>query len=238
MTKRQNRKLSVLFAGLFLALGLMFGAVSTQAATLSLLDYARVNYAKNLSLPMTNHNWRIKFTNLNKASSATVSSSNPEVATIAAYNNSLKGGCVYVTPHEKGKTTLTVAFSFKSSTGAIVNRNYTVNLTVYGWVNPVKTVKVGKTNHASKFARTNISAGTKLCQGRALIYVVPKSGWTLKGLYVQGLRKSGSSYAYQRLKLGNKKVLDFRKYVGSPDIYIQVYSAAKKMNLTLLLSGD
>ena len=233
-----KRKAITLLAGLLLLAGIAFGTVSVSAATLPLLDYSQVNYTKNLSLPMTNHTWRIHFTNLNKAKSATVSSSDTSVAEAVAYNASLKSGCIYVSPHKKGKTKVNVKYSYVNSSGTTINKNYTVNLTVYGWTNPLSKAKVGKTDHVSKFARTNFAFNVKLCIGKAMVNIVPKTGWTIKGVYLQGLRKSGSSYAYVTEKIPNKKVYNFARYIMRPDLYTVVYNAQKNMTLTLLLAGE
>lgn len=237
--KRLNLKKYSLAAVLLLMFSILFGAAHVSAAsTLQLLDYSQVNYAKNISLPVTNHIWRIRFTNLNKASSATATSSNNSVASVAVYNNSLKNGCIYVAPHKKGTTTINVSFSYKSSTGKMVPQSYSVNLSVSAWSNPLKKAQIGKTNNASLFKKSNFTTSAKISSSKAMVYMVPNSGWTLKGIYAQGLKKSGSSYVYGRTKIANKAAFNFGQYVMKPDLYVQVYNAKTKMNITLLLSGS
>ena len=232
--KRNYKRTYLLLAGLALVLGLLFGSVTTtQAAT---LDYAKTSYATKLSLPVTDHIWRVRIPNLSKATSASVTSSNKKFARATVYNAMLKQGCIYVTPVKTGKSTITVSFTYKNSSGKNVAKTYKIALSVFGYVNPIKRAKIGPRDLASKLENTNYSHSAQLCKGPAMIKVAPKKGWTLKGLYVQGLMKKGSGVVYTTKKIANNAKFNFSTFKYTPEFYIQVYNAKRNMTLLLMLT--
>ena len=109
----------------------------------------------------------------------------------------------------KGVGTATVTLKYKGKT-------YKIKYDVKKYVNPVKTLKIGKSNYASEFKKTNYSVDNagKL---KGKLNVVPAKNWTLKsaelGYYTKGLNyktktvKNGAKIngVYLTLTLKNKK---------------------------------
>ncbi len=232
MKKILSRRFT-LIAGLILAFGLLFGTVGISAAT---LDYSKVNYAESLSVPIVTHPWRIVIPHLNKASSATVTSSKPSIAGATVYNSTLKQGYIYVTPHRQGTTTVKVAFNYNSGSGT-VSASYSINLRVYPYSNPLKTAKVGSVNLTPFLKSTNFTTRMKLSRARTLVRMIPNSGWVVKGVYAQGLRKTSSGYTYSTLKIASNKPYDFRSFLIVPDLYVRLYNSSQKMYVNVLLSN-
>ena len=233
--KRISRRLRLMLTGVILMFIFAFGGSAVQAATTT-LDYAKVSYAKNLSLPIAGHVWRVSFTNLNKASDAIVTSSDTSVAGAVVYRNTMKQSCIYVTPHKAGQTVIKVSFSYKSS-GKTITKSYSMNLTVYAWAKPLKAATLGKKNYASHFKSTNFSSSAKIPAGKAIVRMTPNNGWTVEGIYAQGLKKNGTGVVYTTVQIPNNKVYNFSVFKIKPDIYVKVHNASKNMTLILMLAG-
>ncbi len=231
-----NRKAKLFLAvfGLILTMGLIFGAASVSAA--DTLDYASVKYGTKISMPLANHVWRVKVSYLNRAEKAKVTSSDTSVATALIYSNTLKSGYFYVVPRKKGTTTISLDFSYTTSTGKKVNLNRTMKLTVYPYANPFNTVKVGSKDLTALVNRTNYTTKAKFFNGNALIRVTPKKEWTIRGIYVQGLEKSGSTVKYTTKKIANKEHFNFKKYAIMPDLYVVLYSSKQKVTMTVMFA--
>ena len=235
--RKSSHPWRLLVSVLMLTCGILLGAASVPAATIPVCEYAKVNYTKNIGLPITDHIWRVKFTNLNKAKAAVVSSSDTSVANAVIYSNTMKEGCIYLDARKAGKAVINVAFTYTSSSGKKIDKKYAMNLTVYNYENPLKVAKIGKASLSSKVAYTNYTTTANLCKGKGIVRFTAKKGWTVKGIYVQGLKKNGKGVVYTTVKIPNNKVYNFSVFRIIPYIYVQLYNSSKKMNLTVMFSG-
>lgn len=130
-------------------------------------------------------------------------SSNEDVLSVAyIFSNSIK-----FTMKKPGTATVTLKY---------LGKTYKIKYVIKKYANPVKTLKIGKTNYASEFKKSNYSldGGGKL---KGKLSVVCANNWVLKsaqlGYYAKGLNyktktvKPGEKIdgVYLTLKFKNKK---------------------------------
>ena len=116
-------------------------------------------------------------------------SSNPKVLSVdGAYS-----GAVDLTVKKAGKATITVGYE---------GETYTIKFIVKKYVSPVKTLKIGKKNYASKLKKWDYTlASTSKLKGK--LNVVPAKNWKLKSAKL-GYYTKGMSYKTKSVKNGAK----------------------------------
>ena len=122
-------------------------------------------------------------------------SSNSKIAT-AKWSSSLPQA-INITVKKKGTAKITGTLY----EGSKKIKNFSINLKVYKYQNPVKSIEINGKNYASKFKNDSFYSLKMPSSKKAKIKITPKSGWKLKGIW-HSYMSSDSSTSPKQYKNG------------------------------------
>lgn len=137
-----------------------------------------------------------------------VTSTNPDVARLV-YEPGEEGypGYYYLKTKKPGKATLTF---YGALPGSGTSDQMTLKVTVYKWVKPCKTFKVGSKSYSKKFNNKNYYGASKKVSGK--LVVKARKGWkiTYIGKFIDKKNKM--------VRIKNKRKVTLKKY---DEIYVE-----------------
>lgn len=201
----------------FMTLVMVIGSVLSMAVP-TRVEAAKMSFPKQIILtyPVVNSNTSREIKNFPvNGKVVKLKSNNKKVVTV---DESILGGLhgekeIYFTPKKVGKTTVT----FQVKNGKKVQK-FTTKVIVKKYSNPIKSFKIGKTQYASKFKRTNFIEPKKGATGKLSIKL--KSGWKIKSI------RHHRAKDCRDVKVKNNKKMRLR---DGDSLIVTVYN--KKQNL-------
>ena len=154
-----------------------------------------VKYKKSIGA-LTDSVWQINMgKKLKGATKVTVKSSNKKIAKQAFKWDKDSGKYLFImTGSKKGTAKLTIKVTTKKGTS-----KYKCTIKTYKYKNPLKALKIGKKNIASKYKKQLYYETGELSKGSHKISVTPASGWKVRKIVY-------SCYDFEKDKANDTKI--------------------------------
>ena len=223
----EKRLFHKLMSGLIISAFVLFLLVPAEKIFAEYVEYGTVKYAKKLVLinggyiDAPNRPYFLEMGSKTKnAKKVTVNIENKGIVYGDATKNSYTGEYqIQLYVHGTGTTKLTIKVN---KSGRV--KTYKATIKTVDYQNPVKELKIGNKNYASKFKKTKQYNKVKFPSKKGKLVVKPAKNWKVKQIEVYGDTKDG----YTEVKVDNVKTYNLSKFVFVKDAYVTLVNTKTK----------
>lgn len=219
MKKKMKKIASILLGVVLVISSCMIPSKEAEAAMSN-----EVSYSKNITVSAQGKYgafyWLYMGKKVEGAKMVTLKSSNKKVVKVAEKEN--VGKWINFNARKPGTAKLTITVKKGNKI-----KKYTTKIKVVKYKNPVKVMKIGRKNVASKFKKQVSNASYRTKATKAKLSIKPVSGWKLKEI------RGYSAYPVDYKKLKNNRTFSVKKYGGV--LEVDFYHVKTKVKETISL---